>query len=286
MKIITKIEVAQVPKLFVPKRVAAYCRVSTLQEKQLHSLKVQKEHYMKHIQSNPEWRFAGIYADESSGRNNLKMQSFQALLNDCRAGKIDLILIKSISRMGRNTLQFLQACNELNALNVEVYFEIEKLYISDPKAVKLLTILASLHQNESEMKSQSIRWGHMVRFKNGTSGFASRPCYGYRRNDSGDLEPYPQEAEIVKLIFAWRRQNVSLRGIAKRLRDMGIKAPRGGDIWCIETIRKILNNEKYRGDVLLQKTYVSNYFTGKQSPNNGELPKYLIENHHEGIINK
>lgn len=124
----------------------------------------------------------------------------------------------------------------------------------------------------------------MVRFRDGSSGFASRVCYGYRKDKSGELTPYPPEAEIIKLIFGWHDAGVSLRGISKRLSGMGIKSPRGGNIWRIETIRKLLNNEKYRGDVLLQKTYVSNYFTGKQSPNKGQLPQYLIEHHHEGII--
>ena len=281
---VTKIQHPSLPEMPVPKYVAAYCRVSTIQEIQLHSLEAQKEYYEKLILSKPGWFFVGIYADEASGRNNLKMKNFQAMLNDCRAGKINKILVKSISRMGRNTLQFLLACNELNALKVDVFFEIEKLHINDPLAIRIMTIYASLYQSESESKRAAVRWGHMVRFKNGSSGFASRPCYGYRKADNGKLIPYPPEAEIVKMIFDWRQQNVSLREIAKRLHDIGVKAPRGGDIWHIETIRKILNNEKYRGDVLLQKTYVSDYFKGKQSPNTGQLPQYLIENHHERII--
>ena len=142
---------------------AAYCRVSTQQEIQHHSLEAQREYYEKLITSNPGWEFAGIYADEASGRNNRKMYDFQRMMGDCRAGKIDLIVTKSISRLGRNTLQFLNACEELKALDVDVLFEVEKLYLHNPKAVRLLTIYASVYQNESEVKSAYTRWGIRTR---------------------------------------------------------------------------------------------------------------------------
>ena len=214
----------------------------------------------------------------------MKLKGFQSMLADCRVGKINMIMVKSISRMGRNTLQFLQVCDELNELKVDVYFEVEKLHINNPWTVRIMTIYASLYQNESESKSAAVRCGNIVRFRDGSSGLASRPCYGYRKDESGLLIPYEPEAIIVQQIFEWRQHGVSLRGITKYLHDMNIKAPHGGDVWHIETIRKILNNEKYHGDVLLQKTYVSDYFKGKQSPNTGLLPQYLIENHHERII--
>lgn len=285
MKIITKSTIT-VPKIAVHKNVAAYCRVSTQQEIQHHSLKAQQQYYEKLIRDHPGWIFSGIYADHASGRHNTKMKAFQQMMSDCREKKIDLILVKSISRMGRNTVQFLQACEELNQLGVEVYFEVEKLYISNPKTVQLLTIHASVFQNESESKSSFVTWGIRARFENGTSALASRPCYGYRQTEYDILVPIPEEAEIVQLIFGWRQQGMSLRKIANALADIGIKSPRGRSNWSIETIRKILNNEKYYGSVLLQKTYISNYFTGKQSLNNGVLPKYLIEEHHMPIIER
>lgn len=151
--IITVRQPHQLPQAIRPKRVAAYCRVSTMQEIQHHSLEAQRDYYEKLIASRPHRIFVGVYADQASGRHNLKMQDFQRLLGDCRNGKIDLIRVKSISRMGRNTVQFLQACTELNDLGVDVYFEVEKLHINDPQAVRLLTIYASLYQNESESKS-------------------------------------------------------------------------------------------------------------------------------------
>lgn len=283
MKITIK-QPQRLPTAILPKRVAAYCRVSTMQEIQHHSLEAQRNYYEKLISSRPNWIFAGVYTDQVSGRHNLKMRDFQRMLEDCRNGRIDLILVKSISRMGRNTVQFLQACTELNDLGVDVYFEVEKLHISDPQAVRLLTIYASLYQNESESKSALITWGIRVRFANGSSAFANRPCYGYRRNTEGLLEIVPEEAEIVRLIYCWHREGRSLRSISKALTDMGIKSPRGHNKWSIETIRKILNNEKYYGNVLLQKTFVSNYFTGKQSVNNGVLERYLLEQHHQSIV--
>ena len=180
----------------------------------------------------------------------------------------------------------MQACNELKDLGVDVYFEVENLHINDPYAVRLLTIYAGMYQNESESKSYCIKWGFRVRFKSGDAKFYNRPCYGYKQGADGTLEIIPEEAAVVTLIFDWKSEGDSLRTIASRLMDMEIKAPRGGDIWGIETVRKILNNEKYYGDVCLQKTYIADYFTGKQVPNRGECDRYLLRDHHTAIIPK
>lgn len=281
---VTKIEAKSLPQIAVCKKVAAYCRVSTLQEIQYHSLEAQQQFYENLIQNHPGWIFAGIYSDQASGRHNAKMKAFQQMMADCREKKINLILVKSISRMGRNTVQFLQACEELNQLGVEVYFEVEKIYISNPKAVQILTIHACVYQNVSESKSSFVNWGIRTRFANGTSALANRPCYGYRQDEDGALVPTPEEADTVRCIFEWHRRGMSLRRIATGLENKGIKSPRGNLTWSIETIRKILKNEKYYGNVLLQKTYISDYFTGKQSENKGQLKKYLIENNHKAIV--
>lgn len=267
------------------KKVAAYCRVSTDQEIQLRSLETQQEYYENLIKSKPGWQFVGIYTDTASGLNNKKMLGFQELMQDCRNGKIDLILIKSISRLGRNTVQFLKSCDELKALNVEAFFEVENIYISNLSATVLMTVLESMFQHESEEKSYNTRWGIRARFADGSSKFADAVCYGYRKNNNGKLEIYEPEAEVIRNIFMWREQGVTLRGISKKLSELGIKSPRGNDNWGIETIRLILNNEKYHGDVLLQKTFVDELFTAKRRPNKGEYSQYLIENHHEAIIN-
>ena len=281
---ITKRPATMLPKIIIHRKVAAYCRVSTQQEIQHHSLDAQQEYYEKRILGTPGWEFAGIYADEASGRNNRKMRDFQRMMEDCRAGKIDLILTKSISRLGRNTLQFLNACEELKQLNVDVYFEVEKLYLHNPKTVRLLTIYASVYQNESEVKSFNTRWGIRTRFANGSSAKANTPCYGYRRNKLGELEIVPTEATIVQMIYSLRHQGMSLRKIVAELKERAILSPQGKAEWSVETVRRILQNEKYKGHILLQKSYVSNFFTGKRANNVGELPKYLITNHHEPII--
>jgi DNA invertase Pin-like site-specific DNA recombinase len=186
--------------------------------------------------------------------------------------------------LGRNTLQFLNACEELKSLNVDVLFEVEKLYLHNPKAVRLLTIYASVYQNESEVKSAYTRWGIRTRYANGTSATANLPCYGYRRDVNGELVIEPAEAVVVRMIYDLRNQGLSLREIAHELKERTIPSPSGKATWGIETVRTILQNEKYKGHVLLQKTYVSNFFTGKRATNNGELPKYLLEGHHEAII--
>ena len=272
------------PKNIMHRKVAAYCRVSTQQEIQHHSLEAQREYYEKRILSTPGWEFAGIYTDEASGRNNQKMYDFQRMMGDCRAGKIDLIITKSISRLGRNTLQFLNACEELKALDVDVLFEVEKLYLHNPKAVRILTIYASVYQNESEVKSAYTRWGIRTRYANGTSATASLPCYGYHRDVNGELVIEPTEAAVVRMIYNLRNQGLSLRKIVCELKERAIPSPTGKAAWGVETVRRILQNEKYKGHVLLQKTYVSNFFTAKRRTNNGELPKYLLEGHHEAII--
>ena len=141
-------------------------------------------------------------------------------------------------------------------------------------------------ENESETKSFAIKWSFATQFNNGTSGFYNRKCYGYNQNASGELVIDPIKAEVIRKIFKWHSEGLSLRRISKRLSELNIKAPKGGDVWSPETLRKILKNEKYKGDVILQKTYVSNYFTGKQSINQGEYPKFVCENHHEAIIEK
>ena len=267
-----------------PKRVAAYCRVSTTQDQQYHSLEAQRNYFEEYITSHPNWIFVDIYAEQASGRHNVKMKEFQRMMADCRAGRINYIIVKSISRLGRNTLQFLNTCSELIQLNIDVYFQTENLHIKDPQVLRMLAIYASLYQNESESKSHNVRWGNIVRFMDGSSKFFDRSCYGYRKGADDTLNIVTDEAAVVRAIYEWHDDGASLREISRRLMDAGIKAPRGGDTWRIETIRKILNNEKYFGNVCLQKTYIADYFTGKQCPNRGEYERYVAQNHHPAII--
>ena len=167
---------------------------------------------------------------------------------------------------------------------MDVLFEVEKLYLHNPKAVRLLTIYASVYQNENEIKSAYTRWGIRSRFANGSSAFANLPCYGYRRDTNGQLIIEPAEAAVVQLIYDLRDQGLSLRNIVQELKVRNIPSPTSKPTWSVETVRRILQNEKYKGHVLLQKKYVSNFFTRKRSKNVGELPKYLLKNHHKAII--
>ena len=219
MSKITFIPAHTLPPISRPKRVAAYCRVSTTQEIQYHSLEAQREYYSKYIDSKMDWIFVGIYADQASGRHNLRMKEFQRMMADCRAGKIDYIIVKSISRLGRNTLQFLNTCSELIQLDIDVYFQTENLHIRDPQAIRILTIYASLYQNESESKSHNVRWGNIVRFQDGSSKLFDRPCYGYCSGVDGTLEIVPEEAAVVRAIYEWRNDGASLREIVRRLID-------------------------------------------------------------------
>jgi site-specific DNA recombinase len=265
-------------------RVAAYCRVSKTQDEQYSSLQAQTKYYSKFINRKCDWDFIGVYCDRASGCSNRKMPKFQDMMSACREGLIDLILVKSISRFGRNTLEMLQAFNELKALNVKVYFEVERLSLNDPKSDLMLTIYSALAQEESETRSYSIRWGIRQGFRNGTSGFLHRTCFGYRKMANGTLAINEEEAEVVKQIYHWRDDGASLREISAKLKKRNILAPRGGKTWGAETLRKMLANEKYTGNVLLQKTYVKDVLSGKQIMNQGQLDRYLVCSNHPSIL--
>ena len=267
-------------------RMAAYCRVSSNLDTQFGSLQAQKEHFTTLINNNRLWELAGIYADNASGRCNKRMHQFQKMMTACRNKEIDLILVKSVSRLERNTLEILQTCNELRELGIEIFFEIEKLHIQDPKEIQMLTIFSSIAQDESESKRYNIHWSFRRGFEDGTSKLYNRPCYGYECSKNGILTIDAEKAEIVRQIFQWRTDGISLRKISKRLKERGIKSPRGKDIWHTETLSKLLSNEKYTGNVMLQKTFVNNYFTGKQVKNEGQLEHYFAENNHPPIISK
>jgi DNA invertase Pin-like site-specific DNA recombinase len=265
-------------------RVAAYCRVSKSQDKQFNSLQAQADYYMKLIQSRGDWEYAGIYADQASGRCNKKMPQFQKMMGACREGLIDLILTKSVSRFGRNTLEMLMVFNEFKDIGINVFFDVEKLSLKDSKSTLILTIYSALAQGESETRSFNIRWGIRKGFRDGTSGFLSRACYGYRTIEDGNLVIFAEEAKVVRKIFQWRSDGDSLRTISKKLKQCGIKAPRGGHTWRPETLRKLLANEKYSGNVLLQKTFVEDVLNGKQVKNNGQLARFFVHDNHPAVV--
>ena len=267
-------------------RVAVYCRVSTEQEEQGGSLEAQELYYSQIISKNPFWVNVGIFSEKVSGLNLKERSEFQAMVRKCRRGKIDLILTKSISRFGRNTLDMLKTLRKLRTLGVDVYFEKEDLWLSGQELETLLSIYCAFAQSESESMSRNIRWGIRQGFRSGTSGYSDFVCFGYKQGDDGKLEIDESNAEIVRSIFEMRAEGHSLASISGWLYENGIPSPTGKEHWSRETINKLLKNEKYIGDVLLQKTFVKDLFSGKQSKNQGELEMVLIQNHHPAIVSK
>lgn len=348
-------------------RVAAYARVSSDSTDQLNSLSVQVDYYTHLIQENPNWDFAGIYADEGiTGTSTKHREQFNRLLDDCRAGlidrvlvksasrfarntadalasvremkslgvtvvfekegfdtetangemilsmicaaaqeeslsisqntkwgiqdckkrKIDLILTKSISRFARNTLDSIQYVRMLKALGIAVIFEKENINTSTMNSEMILTVLSAFAQAESESISQNVARGKRMGFRQGKFPFPYRQILGYRKGSDGKPEIIPEEAEVIRMIFNSYLQGASLQTIKKRLEADGVLTARGNKKWSSESVQRILQNEKYCGDVLLQKTFIEDVLTGVSKKNTGQLPQYYIENNHEGIVTK
>ena len=272
----------------VPKtRVAAYCRGSTDSDEQATSYEVQVEHYTDFINNNPKWELAGIYADDGiSGTNTKKRDDFNRMIDDCMAGKIDMVVTKSISRFARNTLDCLKYIRQLKEKEIPVFFEKESINTMDSKGEVLLTIMASLAQQESQSMSQNIRLGIQYRFQQGKMQVNFGKFLGYTRGEDGQAVIVPEEAEIVKRIFREYLEGASLQEICKGLEADGVLTGAHKEKWRPETVHKMLRNEKYMGDALLQKTYTMDFLTKKKVVNNGIAPQYYVENSHEAIIPK
>lgn len=266
-------------------KVAAYCRVSTDSEEQATSYDTQVEHYTEFIKKNPKWEFAGIYADDGiSGTNTKKREEFNRMIEDTMAGKIDMIITKSISRFARNTLDCLKYIRKLKEKNVPVFFEKENINTMDSKGEVLLTIMASLAQQESESLSKNVKMGMQFRFQKGEVQVNHNRFMGYTKDEDGHLIIEPAEAEIVRRIYREYLQGASLKQIGNGLMKDGILTGAGKPKWRPESVKKILRNEKYIGDALLQKTYTVDVLTKKRVKNNGIVPQYYVENSHEPII--
>lgn len=267
------------------RRVAAYARVSTDMDEQLNSYEAQIDYYTKHIKGNPNWEFVKVYTDEGiTGLMTKNREGFQEMITDALAGKIDLILTKSVSRFARNTVDTLTYVRQLKEKQVEVFFEKENIYTMDSKGELLITIMSSLAQEESRSISENVTWGQRKRFADGKVSLPYRSFLGYRKGADDKPEIVPEEAEIVKRIYREYLLGITYHGIARGLMDDGIKSPRGKDKWSTTTIKSILRNEKYKGDALLQKRFTVDFLTKKQKVNEGEVPQYYVENSHEGIV--
>ena len=266
-------------------RVAAYCRVSTDLEEQESSYEAQCNHYESFIRSNPKWEPAGIFADEGiTGTSTKKRDEFNRMIRLCEAHQIDMVITKSISRFARNTLDCLEAIRKLKALGIAVLFEKESINTLDAKGEVLITIMASIAQQESQSISQNVRMGIQYRFQQGVPLINTSRFLGYKKNEKGDLVIDEEEAVTVRRIFRAYIEGFSPESIAKQLRVDHVPSGSGRSTWPVSTVRYILQNEKYMGDLLLQKTLVTDYLTHKSIWNKGELPQYYVENSHEPII--
>ncbi len=266
-------------------RVAAYCRVSTDSDEQATSYDIQIEHYTNFIQKNPEWELAGIFADDGiTGTNTKKREEFNRMIDECMAGNVDMIITKSISRFARNTLDCLKYIRQLKDKNIAVFFEKENINTMDSKGEVMLTIMASLAQQESQSLSQNVKMGIQYRYQQGEIQVNHNRFLGYTKDENKHLVIDPEGAEIVKRIYREYLEGASLLQIARGLEADGILTAASKAKWRPETLKKILQNEKYIGDALLQKTYTVDFLSKKRVKNNGIVPQYYVENSHEPII--
>jgi len=280
-KVIRKIK-PNIPILPVLVRVAAYTRVSSGKDAMLHSLSAQVSYYNDLIQRNPEWQFAGVYSDEAVTGTKENRKGFQSLLADCRDGKIDMIITKSIRRFARNTVTLLETVRELKALNIDVFFEEQNIHTNSGEGELMLTILASFAQEESRSVSENCKWRIRNRFAAGDPPKVR--AYGYHIIRKQWVVNEAQ-AKIVRFIFAKHNQRVGTWTIADMLNQMGVKPP-FAETWCGDSIRYLLKNERYTGDLVLQKSYVASYITKRQVLNRGELDSYFVENACPAIISR
>jgi site-specific DNA recombinase len=274
-----------VPDVKAKKRVAAYARVSTENEEQLSSYEAQVDYYTRHIQSNADWEFAGIYTDEGiSATNTKKREGFKRMIVDALDGKIDLILTKSVSRFARNTVDTLITVRQLKEKGVEVYFEKENIYTLDSKGELLITIMSSLAQEESRSISENVTWGQRKRFADGKVSLPYKRFLGYEKGANGSPQIVEEQAKVVRLIYKMFLEGNTIPGIAQYLTNQKIPTPAGKEKWQSSTVQSILTNEKYKGDAVLQKTFTVDFLTKKMKPNEGEVPQYYVENSHPAII--
>jgi DNA invertase Pin-like site-specific DNA recombinase len=268
-------------------RVAPYCRVSTNSEEQLESYKAQIEYYTEKIKSQPGWSMVDMFADEGkTGTSTKKRKDFNRMIRACEKGKVDLIITKSVSRFCRNTLDGLDYVRKLKRMGVGVFFEKENVNTLYMDNEMILTFMMSQAQAESESLSGNVRWGHRKNFKDGKVYYHYAGFLGYRKGEGGLPEIDPDEAEIVRRIFSRYLLGHSVAKIVKDLEADGITTVHGKEKWNDRVIRNMLQNEKYIGDALLQKTYIADIFTHQAKKNNGELPQYYVHDCHPAIIDR
>lgn len=271
---------------FLRRRVAAYARVSTGTMEQEGSLEAQKSYFESYIRDRSDWEFVGLYSDDGiSGLSNRNREGFNRMINDALQGEIDLIVTKSLSRFARNTVDSLNTIRALKTAGVEVYFQKEDIYTFDSKGEFMITLMSVFAQEESRSISENVTWGHRKRFSDGKYFVPFKHFLGYKRGADGSFEIEESTADIVKFIYWLFLQKHTTPGyIARLLTSMGIPTPAGMQNWSQSVICSVLTNEKYVGDAMMQKKFTVDYLTKKCKPNEGELPKYYVEDAHPAII--
>ena len=273
----TSAPVAEVRK----RKTAGYARVSTDSEEQATSYEVQMDYYKNYISSRDDWEFVGMYSDEGISATNTKHRDgFNRMIEDALAGKIDLIVTKSVSRFARNTVDSLQNVRKLKEKGVEIYFEKENIWTLDAKGELLITIMSSLAQEESRSISENTTWGKRKQFAHGITSVGYSTFLGYDK----DFKVNPEQAETVKLIYKLFLSGLSIYAVKLELEHRGLAAPAGGKTWHVSSVKSILTNEKYKGDALLQKEYTVDFLQKIRKKNEGEVPQYYVNDHHEAII--
>ena len=274
----------QIKKKYKRLRVVAYCRVSTKEEEQLNSYENQLNYYKGKINEEPEWEFVGIFADKGiSGTSVKKRDEFNKMIRLCKRGKVDMIITKSISRFARNTVDCLKYTRMLKDVGVDVYFEEQNLHSKQSGAELYITIYGCLAQSESENLSANVIWGKLQRAKEGKVWFNYKAMLGYKKGVDGNPEIVEDEAEIVRFIYNEFLRGESMGTIARKLNDKNLKTALGCE-WHASVVKSMLTNEKYKGDAIINKTFVVDCLSKKVKKNNGERPKYYVENSHPAII--
>ena len=281
MNPITRMPTASVRK----KQVAGYARVSTASDEQFTSYEAQIDYYTQYIKGHSDWEFVRVYSDEGiSGTNTKKRDGFNEMISEALAGKIDLIVTKSVSRFARNTVDSLTIVRKLKEKGVEVYFEKENIYTLDSKGELLITIMSSLAQEESRSISENVTWGRRKQFADGKVCLPYGRFLGYEKGPDGLPKIIPEQAETVRYIYDLFMLGMTPWSIAKRLTEEGHTTPSGKTVWQGSTVRSILTNEKYKGDALLQKAFTVGFLEKKCKVNEGEVPQYYVRDSHPAII--
>lgn len=266
-------------------RIAAYCRVSTELESQKSSIETQQRAYAEMAAANPAWVLEGVYVDSGlSGTKVEGREAFTRMVRDAEDGKIDYVITKSISRFARNTLECLEYVRRLNGIGVQLYFEKENIDTGAAFSEMLLTILAAFAQEESRSISENVKWGIRKRYGEGTARWTN--CYGYRKGEGGEYLVEQDEAAVVQFIFALYEQGRTISQIKDRLNEDGVPTPNGAGSWQSSVIQRMIANEKYAGDILLQKKYTVDHLTHRQVKNDGRVRSYYLKDHHTPIITR